>query len=53
MNRMGIGSIIFLIGAVIYVLNLIVNFMGRGMVIRIDSIGLMILGIGLFLVFKR
>ena len=49
LNRLGIGGIIFLIGAVIYAVNLIIVLSGRGRAIQVDGVGLMVLGIGLAL----
>jgi hypothetical protein len=51
LNRLGLGGIIFLIGAVIYIINLVVVLSGRNKTIKIDDIGLMVLGIGITLVF--
>jgi hypothetical protein len=51
LNRLGIGGIIFLIGAVIYIINLVVVWSGRNKTIKVDGIGLMVLGIGITLVF--
>jgi hypothetical protein len=52
LNRLGVGGIIFLVGAVIYVINLIAVLSRRSNVILTDGVGLMVLGIGLVLVFR-
>ncbi len=52
LNRMGIGGIIFLIGAIVYVINLALILGKRSKTIPIDGIGLMVLGLGLVLVLK-
>jgi len=52
LTRLGIGGIIFLIGAVIYIINLVTGWSGRNKAINVDGIGLMVLGIGLNLVFR-
>ena len=51
LNKLGIGGIIFLIGAIIYIINLILG-LAKKSAIPIDGTGLMILGIGLALVLK-
>jgi hypothetical protein len=52
MNRIGIGGIIFLVGAVIYIINLVLVWSRRPKTIPIDGIGLMVLGLGLALLLK-
>jgi len=52
LNRLGIGGIIFLIGAVIYVINLALALGKRRKTIPVDSVGLMVLGLGLALLLK-
>lgn len=52
LNHLGIGGIIFLIGAVIYIINLALALGKRGKTIPIDGIGLMVLGLGLALLLK-
>jgi len=52
LNRLGIGGIIFLIGAVIYVINLALALGKRRKTIPVDGIGLMVLGLGLSLLLK-
>jgi hypothetical protein len=51
-QHLGIGGVIFLIGAVVYVLNLILGLARRGRALPFDGIGLMVLGIGLAIVLK-
>jgi len=51
-GRMGVGTIIFLIGAAIYLINLLIGLAGRGRTIPVDGIGLMVLGLGLSLLLK-
>jgi len=52
LTRLGIGGIIFLIGAVIYIINLVTGWSGRNKAINVDGIGLMVLGIGLTLILR-
>lgn len=52
LTRMGVGTIIFLLGAVIYIVNLVIVLSGRGKAIPIDGTGLMVLGIGLALLLR-
>jgi len=52
LNRLGISGIIFLVGAVIYVINLLLTLGKRSKAIPIDGIGLMVLGLGLALLLK-
>ncbi len=52
LNRLGVGGIIFLIGAVIYLINLVLALGKRGKPIPIDGLGLMVLGIGVALLLK-
>ena len=47
LNRLGIGGIVFLVGAVIYIINLVLALRKRRTTIPIDGVGLMVLGIGL------
>lgn len=51
LNRLGVGGVIFLIGAIIYVINLILGLAKKSH-IPVDGIGLMVLGIGLVIVLK-
>ena len=52
LKRMGVGAIIFLIGALIYAINLLLGLARRGRTIPVDGVGLMVLGIGLSLLLK-
>jgi len=52
LNRLGIGGIIFLIGAVIYVINLAFHFTKRRTTLPIDGVGLMVLGLGMALLLR-
>jgi hypothetical protein len=51
-QRIGIGRIIFVIGAVIYIINLIIAQSKRSKQIPVDGGGLMVLGIGLALLLR-
>jgi len=53
LGRLGVGEIVFLIGAVIYVVNLVIRLSGRGKQIAVDEVGLMVIGLGLALLLKR
>lgn len=52
LNQLGIGGIIFLIGAVIYIINLLYALGKRTKAVPIDGVGLMVLGLGLALLLK-
>lgn len=52
LQHLGVGGVIFLIGAVIYVVNLLLGLARRGRTLPFDGVGLMVLGIGLSLVLK-
>jgi len=52
LGRLGVGEIVFLIGAVIYVVNLVIRLSGRGKQIAVDEVGLMVIGLGLALLLK-
>jgi len=52
LNQLGIGGIVFLIGAVIYIINLLYALGKRTKGIPIDGVGLMVLGLGLALLLK-
>ncbi len=51
LNNLGIGGVIFLIGAIIYIINLILGLAKKG-TIPVDGVGLMVLGLGLALLLK-
>ena len=52
LSRLGVGGIIFLVGAAIYLINLVLALGKRGRPIPIDGLGLMVLGIGVALLLK-
>jgi hypothetical protein len=52
LNRLGIGGIVFLIGAVIYVINLALLLGKRRTTLPTDGVGLMVLGLGLALLLR-
>ena len=52
LNRLGLGGIIFLIGAVIYIINLALAWNKSRRIIPIDGIGLMVLGLGMALLLR-
>jgi len=51
LNHLGVGAVIFLIGAAIFVINLLLS-LARRRAIPFDGIGLMVLGIGLALLLR-
>jgi hypothetical protein len=52
LNQLGIGGIIFLIGAVIYFINLLSALGKHTKAVPIDGVGLMILGLGVALLLR-
>lgn len=50
LKSLGIGGIVFLIGAIIYIINLALLLLKKRSTIPIDGVGLMVLGLGLALV---
>ena len=52
LNQLRIGGIIFLIGAVIYIINLLFTLGKHAKALPIDGVGLMILGLGVALLLK-
>jgi hypothetical protein len=52
LNRLGIGGLIFLIGAIIYVINLVLALGKRRKTLPVDGVGLMVLGMGVALLLK-
>ena len=52
LTNLGLAGIIFIIGAIIYVVNLLLGLARRGKRLPIDGVGLMVLGIGLALVLR-
>jgi hypothetical protein len=53
LGNLGIGGIIFLIGAIIYIVNLLLSLARRGRALPFDGVGLMVLGIGIALIFNK
>jgi hypothetical protein len=51
-THLGIGGIVFLIGAVIYLINLLYALGKHAKAIPVDGVGLMTLGLGLALLLK-
>ena len=47
----GFGGLVFLIGAVVYISNLVIASSRKRKPIPVDGVGLMVLGIGLALLF--
>jgi len=52
LNQLGIGKIIFVIGAIIYIINLLYALGKHSKAVQIDGVGLMILGLGIALLLK-
>jgi hypothetical protein len=52
LQHLGIGGVIFLAGAVIYVVNLLLGLARRGKLLPFDGVGLMVLGIGVALLLR-
>jgi hypothetical protein len=52
LNRLGIGGLIFLIGAAIYIINIALAWGKRRTTIPVDGVGLMVLGIGIALLLR-
>jgi len=52
LQHLGVGGWIFTIGAIIYVVNLLLGFARRGKALPFDGVGLMVLGIGIAAFFK-
>lgn len=51
-NHLGVGAVIFVIGAIVYIVNLLLGFARRGRPLPLDGVGLMVLGMGLALLLK-
>jgi len=47
LQHLGVGAVVFLVGAAIYVINLLMGLARRGRSIPFDGVGLMLLGLGL------
>jgi len=52
LQHLGVGGVVFLIGAVIYIINLLLGLARRGKALPFDGVGLMVLGIGFALLLK-
>jgi hypothetical protein len=52
LQHLGVGGVIFLIGAIVYVINLLLSLARRGKALPFDGVGLMVLGIGVALLLK-
>jgi hypothetical protein len=52
LGRLGVGGIIFLIGALIYVINFVISLFKSQNSIPVDGVGLMVLGIGVALILR-
>ena len=52
LQHLGVGDVIFIIGAIIYVVNLLLGLARRGKALPFDGVGLMVLGIGITLLLK-
>ena len=52
LGHLGVGEIIFIIGAVIYVINLLTSLLRKRSALAFDGIGLMVLGLGLSSLFR-
>jgi len=53
LQHLGVGGVIFIIGAIIYVVNLLLGLARRGKALPFDGVGLMVLGIGIALFLER
>ncbi|HSB12090.1 MAG TPA: hypothetical protein VLM38_21565 [Blastocatellia bacterium] len=51
MSHLGVGGVIFVVGAAIYIINLILG-LARRRAIPFDGVGLMVLGIGAALLLR-
>jgi len=52
LEHLGIGEVVFITGAVIYVVNLLTVFLRKRSALAIDGIGIMVLGLGLATLFR-
>ena len=52
LHHLGVGGVIFLIGAAIYIINLLLGLARRGRALPFDGVGLMVLGIGIALLLR-
>ena len=52
LQHLGVGGVIFIVGAAIYIINLLLGLLRRGKPLPFDGVGLMVLGIGAALVLR-
>ena len=52
LHHLGVGGVIFLIGAIIYVINFLLGLARKGKALPFDGVGIMVLGIGVALLLK-
>ncbi len=52
LHHLGVGGVVFAIGAVVYVVNLLLGLLRRSKALPFDGPGLMLLGIGCALLLK-
>jgi hypothetical protein len=52
LQHLGVGGVIFVVGAAIYIINLLLGLARRGKPLPFDGVGLMVLGIGIALLLK-
>ena len=52
LQHLGVGGVVFLVGAIIYVVNLLLGLARRGRALPFDGVGLMVLGIGIAMFLK-
>jgi hypothetical protein len=52
LQHLGIGAVLFLVGAVIYVVNLLLGLARRGRALPFDGVGLMVLGMGVAMLLR-
>ena len=52
LQHLGVGGVIFIIGAIVYVINLLLGLARRGKPLPFDGVGLMVLGIGVAMFLK-
>ncbi|MEK6325082.1 MAG: hypothetical protein AABN33_25875 [Acidobacteriota bacterium] len=52
LQNLGVGGIVFIVGAVIYLINFLLGLARRGKPLPVDGVGLMVLGIGIALLLK-
>ena len=52
LGQIGVGTILFAIGAVLYIVNLLAALARRGRPLPTDGVGVMVLGIGVALLLR-